>query len=97
MRRGKLLAETTPNDLLARCATDSLEEAFLILSQQQNDTINCDVVQSQEVVNQIQNTDTNNHSNLSSQNDLRNSSSVRIIFFFFFYEIDFLQLIKKLL
>ncbi|XP_078032494.1 ABC transporter G family member 23 [Augochlora pura] len=35
MRHGQLLAESTPNDLLEQCQTDSLEEAFLSLSQLQ--------------------------------------------------------------
>ncbi|XP_017878131.1 ABC transporter G family member 20-like [Ceratina calcarata] len=37
MRGGLLLAESSPNDLLERFQTDSLEEAFLQLSQMQND------------------------------------------------------------
>lgn len=35
MRCGQLLAESTPNELLEQCQTDSLEEAFLSLSQLQ--------------------------------------------------------------
>lgn len=37
IRGGKLLAEASPNDLLERFQTDSLEEAFLQLSQMQNE------------------------------------------------------------
>lgn len=36
MRGGQLLAESSPTELLARFQTDSLEEAFLTLSQQQS-------------------------------------------------------------
>ncbi|XP_033343782.1 ABC transporter G family member 20-like isoform X1 [Bombus vosnesenskii] len=35
LRNGQLLAESSPNELLERFQTDSLEEAFLTLSQQQ--------------------------------------------------------------
>ncbi|XP_063988689.1 ABC transporter G family member 20-like [Diachasmimorpha longicaudata] len=38
LRCGKLLAEASPGKLLARCNCDSLEEAFLLLSQKQNDS-----------------------------------------------------------
>ncbi|XP_057341035.1 ABC transporter G family member 20-like [Microplitis mediator] len=38
LRHGKMLAEMSPNKLLAKCRCDTLEEAFLMLSQKQNDT-----------------------------------------------------------
>ncbi|KAF3423828.1 hypothetical protein E2986_00857 [Frieseomelitta varia] len=37
LRNGQLLAESSPNELLTRFQTDSLEEAFLTLSQQQQE------------------------------------------------------------
>ncbi|KAK9308730.1 hypothetical protein QLX08_001347 [Tetragonisca angustula] len=37
LRNGQLLAESSPNELLSRFQTDSLEEAFLTLSQQQQE------------------------------------------------------------
>ena len=39
LRNGQLLAESSPNELLERFQTDSLEEAFLALSQQQTEDL----------------------------------------------------------
>lgn len=36
LRNGKLLSEASPNQLLVKCNCDSLEKAFLMLSQKQN-------------------------------------------------------------
>lgn len=36
LRNGKLLSETSPDELLEKCNCESLEEAFLMLSQKQN-------------------------------------------------------------
>ncbi|KAK1136980.1 hypothetical protein K0M31_001508 [Melipona bicolor] len=47
LRNGQLLAESSPNELLTRFQTDSLEEAFLNLSQQQQEQIQ------QEYINPI--------------------------------------------
>ncbi|KAG8038442.1 hypothetical protein G9C98_006138 [Cotesia typhae] len=38
LRHGKMLAEMSPHKLLAKCRCDTLEEAFLRLSQKQNDS-----------------------------------------------------------
>lgn len=38
MREGVLLAEESPEMLMARCNTNTLEEAFLILSRKQEST-----------------------------------------------------------
>lgn len=47
LRNGQLLAESSPNELLTRFQTDSLEEAFLNLSQQQQEQVQ------QEYINPI--------------------------------------------
>lgn len=40
MRNGKILIQDTPQKLLATFQTNTLEEAFLILSQKQNEQMN---------------------------------------------------------
>ncbi|XP_019756664.2 ABC transporter G family member 23 [Dendroctonus ponderosae] len=40
MRKGKIMIQETPNKLLATFQTNTLEEAFFILSQKQNDQLN---------------------------------------------------------
>lgn len=40
MRKGILLSEATPREIMASCNADTLESAFLILSQKQSNTVN---------------------------------------------------------
>lgn len=54
MRNGKLLAESSPQELLERFQCSSLEEAFLGLCQAQNSTMLADASQ---VVEPIKNTE----------------------------------------
>ena len=70
MRCGQLLAETTPNNLLARFQCATLEEAFLILSKRQKDDKDKGITKANGTINedeeilthplQIKNTSTHN-------------------------------------
>ncbi|OAD53905.1 ABC transporter G family member 23 [Eufriesea mexicana] len=65
MRSGILLAESTPNDLLERFETDSLEEAFLKLSQMQE---NYKPINASQVSNPCMESNELTHSNFPNQN-----------------------------
>ncbi|XP_017762062.1 PREDICTED: ABC transporter G family member 20-like [Eufriesea mexicana] len=76
MRSGILLAESTPNDLLERFETDSLEEAFLKLSQMQE---NYKPINASQVSNPCMESNELTHSNFPNQNrpQLRSSKIKR--------------------
>lgn len=54
MRSGKLLAESSPNQLLARFQCDSLEDAFLELSRQQLENVNGNVNDNSETLHETE-------------------------------------------
>ncbi|XP_046820334.1 ABC transporter G family member 20-like [Vespa crabro] len=54
LRSGKLLAETTPNQLMDRFQCDNLEDAFLELSRHQQDNINSNVNDNSEMLDETE-------------------------------------------
>lgn len=75
MRHGQLLAETTPQALLARFQCTNLEEAFLILSQKQKENQDKGIVEVTNEFSDIPN-DITTHSNAASRTDIRSSTNV---------------------